>query len=338
MAMPFSQYGNRHLSPPRRRLQPAQHTDAAAAGVQRAVALRLAGFLSAAQLKEQAAQGPPQPASAAAPPPPPLPQSRRADEVAQQLRALESSAERAQGDTSAALAADAYASRRELALATARRLGIPPPQPRRAASPAAPPAASPDPAPAAGAGEEEPVAPGGAACAPDGAEVPSGGEGEPPAAAPEPEAGAPEAAEGGGAPPDGGAAPAGGGDDGAAGAAGAAADGAEEGGDAGGAARALSGAPDEPEEVARLKADLLAAFRAFDADGSGTVTEEELQAVVQQVAGAAWSDEEVASVMAAADRNGDGVISYTEFVAAAMSLPLPPRPVPPPLEEAAAPP
>ncbi|GBF87688.1 calcium-dependent kinase [Raphidocelis subcapitata] len=70
-----------------------------------------------------------------------------------------------------------------------------------------------------------------------------------------------------------------------------------------------------PDELAGLQE----LFKSIDADGSGTITVEEMKKALS-----AWghkiSEVELQSLMAIADVDGDGLIDYNEFVAATMHL------------------
>eukprot|EP00039_Didymoeca_costata_P022066 m.346045 g.346045 ORF g.346045 m.346045 type:complete len:188 (+) comp28035_c0_seq1:234-797(+) len=59
-------------------------------------------------------------------------------------------------------------------------------------------------------------------------------------------------------------------------------------------------------------ADLVAAFKALDEDGSGDITSQELRRVLQ-ILGEPLSDSEVDEFMKAADANGDGTVDFKEF-------------------------
>ena len=60
--------------------------------------------------------------------------------------------------------------------------------------------------------------------------------------------------------------------------------------------------------------DLRAAFDAFDTDGSGFLDKSELKNAFKDFKGG-LTDAEVDVLMAAADTNGDGEVSFEEFVA-----------------------
>lgn len=59
--------------------------------------------------------------------------------------------------------------------------------------------------------------------------------------------------------------------------------------------------------------DLKLAFAAFDRDGSGTITREELRAVLLSL-GEGVTDEEVEEVIEGADEDGDADLDFDEFV------------------------
>lgn len=69
---------------------------------------------------------------------------------------------------------------------------------------------------------------------------------------------------------------------------------------------------DELQGLAKL-------FKSIDADGSGTITVEELKKALQDW-GHRIHDDELKSLMAIADVDGDGLIDYNEFVAATMHV------------------
>lgn len=58
--------------------------------------------------------------------------------------------------------------------------------------------------------------------------------------------------------------------------------------------------------------EMRTAFRVFDKDGSGTVSREELRAILRAV-GERRSEAELEAMLAAADVDGDGTIDYSEF-------------------------
>ncbi|XP_076437513.1 uncharacterized protein LOC143276732 [Babylonia areolata] len=62
----------------------------------------------------------------------------------------------------------------------------------------------------------------------------------------------------------------------------------------------------DPEEV--TEADLMSAFKKLDADGSGYITREELQQVVQSMG------QDTENIELDMDDNGDGKVSYEEFL------------------------
>lgn len=63
--------------------------------------------------------------------------------------------------------------------------------------------------------------------------------------------------------------------------------------------------------------ELIEAFKIFDRDGNGLISEEELKQVMTIIADKVCddviTDEEVAAMMKEADTDGDGMISYSEF-------------------------
>ena len=52
----------------------------------------------------------------------------------------------------------------------------------------------------------------------------------------------------------------------------------------------------------------------FDRDGNGLIDRDELQQVMRQL-GEKLSDDEIEEMIQEADKNGDGMIDYKEFVA-----------------------
>jgi len=58
---------------------------------------------------------------------------------------------------------------------------------------------------------------------------------------------------------------------------------------------------------------IMEVFRKFDADGDGTISKEELMAVMSEVC-SHWTEEDVETLVSQADRNGDGVIDFSEFL------------------------
>ena len=61
------------------------------------------------------------------------------------------------------------------------------------------------------------------------------------------------------------------------------------------------------------KEDLRKAFAVFDQDGNGPISQVELKIVLDKI-GIHMSEAEVEKTMSEADTDGDGEISYTEFV------------------------
>jgi calmodulin len=58
---------------------------------------------------------------------------------------------------------------------------------------------------------------------------------------------------------------------------------------------------------------LLSAFQQYDANGDGHITGRELREAMRKV-GEDLTDDEITSMMKAADQDGDGVVDYKEFV------------------------
>ena len=74
-----------------------------------------------------------------------------------------------------------------------------------------------------------------------------------------------------------------------------------------------------PEERAQMEqeaqeAEILASFRKFDVDGSGSISVDELRITLREVLGEETPDEDLEEMVKAADINGDGDIDYSEFV------------------------
>mmetsp|Transcript_56145 Transcript_56145/g.111449 ORF Transcript_56145/g.111449 Transcript_56145/m.111449 type:complete len:986 (-) Transcript_56145:258-3215(-) len=65
--------------------------------------------------------------------------------------------------------------------------------------------------------------------------------------------------------------------------------------------------------------ELKAAFRCFDADGGGTISDAELRHILTST-GDELTNDEVTEVMTKADKDGDGTINYQEFVKVLMGL------------------
>lgn len=70
--------------------------------------------------------------------------------------------------------------------------------------------------------------------------------------------------------------------------------------------------PDMNEDVLINQEQLLEVFRSFDRDGNGYITAAELAGSMAKM-GHPLTYKELASMMAQADSNGDGVISFNEF-------------------------
>ena len=73
-------------------------------------------------------------------------------------------------------------------------------------------------------------------------------------------------------------------------------------------------------EILLSKSNLDVAFKIFDADGNGSISMDELQAVFAK-GGASGKTEEVWNeIIASADKNKDGVIDFKEFEEAMMEV------------------
>lgn len=59
--------------------------------------------------------------------------------------------------------------------------------------------------------------------------------------------------------------------------------------------------------------ELAEAFRAFDKDGNGFISASELKSMMRSL-GDSVSDDDVRKIIADVDVNGDGVVSYEEFI------------------------
>lgn len=70
-----------------------------------------------------------------------------------------------------------------------------------------------------------------------------------------------------------------------------------------------SEATDQKDETG----DLLQVFKIFDKDNNGLITKEELRLGLKQL-GENMSEKDVAELVEAADLDGDGNISFEEFV------------------------
>ena len=64
------------------------------------------------------------------------------------------------------------------------------------------------------------------------------------------------------------------------------------------------------------KQEVLAAFKLFDKDGSGSLDAQEFKAILTRPGEAALSDEDAQAIINDFDTNGDGVLQFKEFVAA----------------------
>ena len=60
--------------------------------------------------------------------------------------------------------------------------------------------------------------------------------------------------------------------------------------------------------------ELRARFTLFDKDGNGLITRDELRDVMTQL-GEKMSEDDIDEMIEDADKNGDGMINYEEFVA-----------------------
>lgn len=67
------------------------------------------------------------------------------------------------------------------------------------------------------------------------------------------------------------------------------------------------------ENAPTADAELLEAFRVFDRNGDGYITEEELRHALLNL-GERLTSEELKEMVAAADKDGNGLIDYAEFV------------------------
>lgn len=68
------------------------------------------------------------------------------------------------------------------------------------------------------------------------------------------------------------------------------------------------------EQAPNLDAELLEAFRVFDRNGDGFITEEELRQALLNL-GERLTGEQLKDMIAVADKDGNGLIDYSEFVA-----------------------
>lgn len=59
---------------------------------------------------------------------------------------------------------------------------------------------------------------------------------------------------------------------------------------------------------------MLRIFQAFDLDGDGSITREELELLLSALDGGKWGDGEIDEFIQLADMNGDGMIQFEEFV------------------------
>jgi hypothetical protein len=56
-----------------------------------------------------------------------------------------------------------------------------------------------------------------------------------------------------------------------------------------------------------------ATFKELDADGSGTIDKDEFRSILDRIGAADASEEVVASIMAAADDDGDGTVGHLPY-------------------------
>jgi len=66
---------------------------------------------------------------------------------------------------------------------------------------------------------------------------------------------------------------------------------------------------EDDDDDATKQEELLAAFKAFDKDGNGTIEEDELRIALKNI-GEKFNDNEISLMMKAADKNGDGRIDF----------------------------
>ena len=67
-------------------------------------------------------------------------------------------------------------------------------------------------------------------------------------------------------------------------------------------------------DTASAEDDIRLAFKAFDIDGNGEIDRHELKQVMEKI-GEPLTDEQIDSMIAEADKNGDGLINFEEFSA-----------------------
>ena len=60
----------------------------------------------------------------------------------------------------------------------------------------------------------------------------------------------------------------------------------------------------------KITTDICSSFQAFDEDGNGTISAEEIKEVMAKLMGETLSDEEVNMMVQEADKDGDGLINY----------------------------
>ena len=70
----------------------------------------------------------------------------------------------------------------------------------------------------------------------------------------------------------------------------------------------------EIDKDSNQEEELRARFTLFDKDGNGLITRDELRDVMTQL-GEKMSEDDIDEMIEDADKNGDGMINYEEFVA-----------------------
>mmetsp|Transcript_43976 Transcript_43976/g.61810 ORF Transcript_43976/g.61810 Transcript_43976/m.61810 type:complete len:86 (+) Transcript_43976:49-306(+) len=65
---------------------------------------------------------------------------------------------------------------------------------------------------------------------------------------------------------------------------------------------------------ANTKIEVIEAFRVFDAQGGGTITANELKAVLREMGDIPMNDQEIDELVYEADMYGDQKIRYADFV------------------------
>ena len=67
-------------------------------------------------------------------------------------------------------------------------------------------------------------------------------------------------------------------------------------------------------DAASAEDDIRLAFKAFDTDGNGEIDRHELKQIMEKI-GEPLTDQEIDTMIAEADKNGDGLINFEEFSA-----------------------